>query len=129
GIHPPALDDGLSDALSTLAARSTVPVELSVDVTQRPTPAIETIAYFCAAELLTNVIKHSGARRAVLRVAQEDGLLRLRVTDDGRGGATLGAESGLTGLRQRVRTVDGRLDVSSPSGGPTAVTVELPLHA
>ncbi|WP_406427007.1 sensor histidine kinase [Streptomyces sp. NBC_00147] len=129
GIHPPALDDGLSDALSTLAARSTVPVELSVDVTQRPTPAIETIAYFCAAELLTNVIKHSGARRTVLRVAQEDGLLRLRVTDDGRGGATLGAGSGLTGLQQRVRTVDGRLDVSSPSGGPTAVTVELPLHA
>lgn len=129
GIHPPALDDGLSDALSTLAARSTVPVELSVDVTQRPTPAIETIAYFCAAELLTNVIKHSGARRAVLRVAQEDRLLRLRVTDDGRGGATLGAGSGLTGLRQRVRTVDGRLDVSSPSGGPTSVTVELPLHA
>ncbi|MFD8777324.1 sensor histidine kinase [Streptomyces sp. NPDC059916] len=129
GIHPPALDDGLSDALSTLAARSTVPVELSVDVTQRPTPAIETIAYFCAAELLTNVIKHSGARRAVLRVAQEDGSLRLRVTDDGRGGATLGAGSGLAGLRQRVRTVDGRLDVSSPSGGPTAVTVELPLHA
>lgn len=91
--------------------------------------AIETIAYFCAAELLTNVIKHSGARRAVLRVAQEDGLLRLRVTDDGRGGATFGAGSGLTGLRQRVRTVDGRLDVSSPNGGPTAVTVELPLHA
>lgn len=104
-------------------------MELSVDVTQRPTPAIETIAYFCAAELLTNVIKHSGARRTVLRVAQEDGLLRLRVTDDGRGGATLGAGSGLTGLQQRVRTVDGRLDVSSPSGGPTAVTVELPLHA
>ncbi|MFF1255527.1 sensor histidine kinase [Streptomyces sp. NPDC058321] len=129
GIHPPALDDGLPDALSTLAARSTVPVELSVDVPQRPTPAIETIAYFCAAELLTNVIKHSGARRAVLRVAQEDGLLRLRVTDDGRGGATFGAGSGLTGLRQRVRTVDGRLDVSSPNGGPTAVTVELPLHA
>jgi signal transduction histidine kinase len=56
-------------------------------------------------------------------------LLRLRVADDGRGGATLGAGSGLTGLQQRVRTVDGRLDVSSPSGGPTAVTVELPLHA
>lgn len=129
GIHPPALDDGLPDALSTLAARSSVPVELSVDVPRRPTPAIETIAYFCAAELLTNVIKHSGARRAVLWVAQEDGVLRLRVTDDGRGGAALGAGSGLTGLQQRVRTVDGRLDVSSPSGGPTAVTVELPLHA
>ncbi|MFF4359221.1 sensor histidine kinase [Streptomyces sp. NPDC001604] len=129
GIHPPVLDDGLPDALATLAARSTVPVELAVDVPQRPTPAIETIAYFCAAELLTNVIKHSGARRAVLRVSQEEGLLRLCVTDDGRGGAEPGAGSGLTGLLQRVRTVDGTLHVSSPEGGPTAVTVALPLHA
>jgi signal transduction histidine kinase len=129
GIHPPVLDDGLPDALATLAARSTVPVELAVDVPERPTPAIETIAYFCAAELLTNVIKHSGARRAVLRLTEEEGLLRLRVTDDGCGGATPGAGSGLTGLTQRVRTVDGTLDVSSPRGGPTAVTVSLPLHA
>ncbi|MEU0602733.1 sensor domain-containing protein [Streptomyces sp. NPDC006393] len=129
GIHPPALDDGLPNALATLAARSTVPVELEVDVPVRPTPAIETIAYFCAAELVTNVIKHSGARRAVLRAELEDGLLRLRVTDDGHGGATPGAGSGLTGLMQRVRTVDGRLDITSPAGGPTAVTVELPPHA
>ncbi|NUP37260.1 MAG: sensor histidine kinase [Streptomyces sp.] len=129
GIHPPVLDDGLPDALATLAARSTVPVELAVDVPHRPTPAIETIAYFCAAELLTNVIKHSGARRAALRVIQEKGLLRLCVTDDGRGGAAPGAGSGLTGLLQRVRTVDGTLHVSSPDGGPTAVTVVLPLHA
>ncbi|WP_406440705.1 sensor domain-containing protein [Streptomyces sp. NBC_01613] len=129
GIHPPVLDDGLPDALATLAARSTVPVELAVDIPERPTPAIETIAYFCAAELITNVIKHSGARRAILRVTQEEGLLCLRVTDDGRGGATLGAGSGLTGLTQRVRTVDGTLDITSPQGGPTAVTVALPLHA
>ncbi|MGY6019502.1 sensor histidine kinase [Streptomyces spinosirectus] len=129
GLHPPVLDDGLPDALATLAARSTVPVELAVDVPERPTPAIETIAYFCAAELLTNVIKHSGAGRAVLRVNQEDGLLRLRMTDDGHGGAVLGAGSGLTGLEQRARTVDGILDISSPEGGPTAVTVSLPLHA
>jgi signal transduction histidine kinase len=129
GIHPPALDDGLPGALATLAARSTVPVALAVEVPERPTPAIETIAYFCAAELLTNVIKHSGARRAVLSVTQRDGALRLSVTDDGRGGAETGAGSGLTGLTQRVRTVDGTLDVSSPAGGPTAVTVSLPLHA
>ncbi|GAA2488022.1 sensor histidine kinase [Streptomyces longisporus] len=129
GIHPPVLDDGLPDALTTLAARSTVPVELAVDVPRRPTPAIEAIAYFCAAELLTNVIKHSGARRAVLRVTQDKGLLRLCVTDDGRGGAAPGAGSGLTGLLQRVRTVDGTMHVSSPEGGPTAVTVVLPLHA
>ncbi|MGW3118149.1 sensor histidine kinase [Streptomyces sp. NPDC001107] len=129
GIHPPVLDDGLPDALTTLAARSTVPVELAVDIPERPTPAIETIAYFCAAELLTNVIKHSGARRAVLRVTQESGLLRLCVTDDGCGGAAPAASSGLTGLLQRVRTVDGTLHISSPEGGPTAVTVALPLHA
>ncbi|MFE0171242.1 sensor histidine kinase [Streptomyces sp. NPDC059002] len=129
GIHPPALDDGLPDALATLAARSTVPVELSADVPVRPTPAIETIAYFCAAELLTNVIKHSGAQRATICVLQWDELLLLQVGDDGRGGAVLGAGSGLTGLAQRVRTVDGRIDVHSPEGGPTEVTVELPLHA
>ncbi|MET8685353.1 sensor domain-containing protein [Streptomyces sp. NPDC004732] len=129
GIHPPALDDGLPNALTTLTARSTVPVRLSADVPVRPTPAIETIAYFCAAELLTNVIKHSGARQAAIGVTQRDGLLRLQVTDDGRGGAEMGAGSGLTGLAQRVRTVDGRIGIHSPEGGPTTVTVQLPLRA
>ncbi|NGO12041.1 sensor histidine kinase [Streptomyces sp. HC44] len=129
GMHPPVLDEGLPTALETLAARSTVPVELTVHVPERPTPAIETIAYFCAAELLTNVIKHSGATRAVLTVTQEAGALTLRVTDDGKGGAELGAGSGLTGLMQRVRTVDGSLDVSSPRGGPTSVAIRLPPHA
>ena len=130
GLHPAALDDGLADALATLTSRSSVPVELAVDVSARPSPAIETIAYFCAAELVTNVIKHSGARRAALTVTQpEGGPLRLRVIDDGHGGARLGRGSGLTGLAQRVRTVDGSLEVVSPAGGPTAVTVTLPLHA
>jgi signal transduction histidine kinase len=129
GIHPPVLDGGLADALATLAARSAVPVEVSVDVPVRPTAAIETIAYFCAAELLANVSKHSGARRATVRAAQRDGLLRLRVGDDGSGGARLVAGGGLAGLAQRVRTVDGSLAIASPAGGPTVVTVELPLHA
>jgi signal transduction histidine kinase len=129
GIHPPVLDGGLADALETLAARSAVAVDLRVDVPVRPTAAIETIAYFCAAELLANVIKHSGAKRATLEAAQRDGVLRLRVSDDGAGGARLGAGSGLDGLAQRVRTVDGSLAISSPQGGPTVVTVELPLHA
>jgi signal transduction histidine kinase len=133
GIHPPVLDEGLPDALASLSERSPVPVELSVDLPQspsrRPTPAIETIAYFCAAELLTNVIKHSGAGHAVLRAEQRDDRLRLRVTDDGCGGATLGTGTGLPGLAQRVRTVDGSLRISSPPGGPTAVEIELPLHA
>ncbi|MGW7084515.1 sensor histidine kinase [Streptomyces sp. NPDC054871] len=129
GIHPPVLDDGLPDALATLTARSSIPVDLATDIPERPTPAIETIAYFCAAELLANVIKHSAARRAAITVAQLDGRLLLQVGDDGHGGADAAGGSGLTGLMQRVRTVDGRIDVSSPDGGPTTVTVELPLHA
>jgi signal transduction histidine kinase len=128
GIHPPVLDSGLDAALATLASRSAVPVELVVHVPERPSPAIETIAYFCAAELLTNVAKHSGARHAVLEAVQVPGLLRVRVSDDGSGGARLEPGSGLAGLAERLRTVDGRLDIRSPRGGPTAVTVEMPSH-
>ncbi|GAA2849215.1 histidine kinase [Actinoplanes cyaneus] len=124
GIHPPILDSGLDAALATLAARSPVAVDLTVTIARRPSPAVETIAYFCIAELLTNVAKHSGAPRAVVGVEQNDGRLRLRVADQGRGGAQ--ARGGLAGLTDRVRTVDGRLDIDSPVGGPTVVTVELP---
>jgi signal transduction histidine kinase len=129
GIHPPALDRGLDAALATLAARSMVPVDLVVDVPRRPSPAIETIAYFCTAELLTNVAKHSTAPRATVEVVHVPGLLRVRVTDEGRGGARPVPGSGLAGLGERVRTVDGRLDISSPRGGPTVVTIELPSQA
>ena len=129
GIHPSVLDHGLGTALSTLAARSNVPVELVVDLPERPSAAIEAIAYFCAAELLSNVGKHSGARHATLEAVRVPGLLRVRVSDDGTGGARLEKRGGLAGLADRVRTVDGRLQVSSPSGGPTVVTVELPYHA
>ena len=129
GIHPPVLDHGLGTALTTLAARSDVPVELAIDLPERPSAAIETIAYFCAAELLTNVTKHSGARHATLEAAHVPGLLRVRVSDDGRGGAHVEVRGGLAGLAERIKTVDGRLQLSSPPGGPTAVTVELPSHA
>jgi signal transduction histidine kinase len=129
GIHPPELDHGLGTALTTLAARSDVPVELVVDLPERPAGAIETIAYFCTAELLTNVAKHSGARHATLEAVYAGGLLRVRVGDDGSGGARLEARGGLAGLAERIGTVDGRLQISSPSGGPTVVTVELPSHA
>jgi signal transduction histidine kinase len=129
GIHPPALDHGLDTALETLAARSGVPVETAIDLGKRPTAAIESIAYFCAAELLANVAKHSGATRARIVVSHSDGRLLLYVSDDGHGGAAPSPGSGLSGLLDRVRTVDGRLDVDSPSGGPTVVTVELPSHA
>jgi signal transduction histidine kinase len=129
GIHPPVLDNGLADALATLANRSAVPVELVTDIPERPSAAIETIAYFSAAELLTNVAKHSGARHATLEAVHVPGLLRIRVTDDGAGGARPVPNGGLRGLAERVRTVDGRIEVSSPQGGPTTVTVELPSHA
>ncbi|HEY6314261.1 MAG TPA: sensor domain-containing protein [Streptosporangiaceae bacterium] len=126
GIHPPVLDTGLDAALATLAARSTVPVDLIVDVPQRPPPAIETIAYYCTAELLANVAKHSRARHAAIEAVQLPGLLRLRITDDGTGDARLNDGGGLAGLASRVRTVDGRLEISSPHGGPTVVTIEMP---
>ncbi len=129
GIHPPVLDNGLADALATLANRSAVPVELVTDIPERPSAAIETIAYFSAAELLTNVARHSGARHATLEAVHVPGLLRVRVTDDGAGGARPVDGGGLRGLAERVRTVDGRIEVSSPLGGPTAVTVELPSRA
>ncbi|MFD4553028.1 sensor histidine kinase [Streptomyces sp. NPDC058469] len=126
GIHPPVLDEGLHAALTTLAADSALPVTLTTDIGTRPTPAVETIAYFCAAELLANATKHARATSAAVDVTARDGLLRLRVTDDGQGGAMIGAGSGLTGLLARVRTVDGTLTCDSPHGGPTVVTVELP---
>jgi signal transduction histidine kinase len=129
GIHPPALDVGLDAALATLVARSAVPATLHVDVPSRPTTAIETIAYFTAAELLANVATHSRARHASIEVTTGDDRLCLRVTDDGIGGARPGGGSGLTGLADRVRGVDGHLRVVSPAGGPTVVTVDLPLHA
>jgi signal transduction histidine kinase len=128
GIHPPALDNGLEPALRTLAARGAVPVDLRFELTGRPAPAIETMAYFTAAELLTNVAKHSRARRACVKLTRpRDGRLRLTVHDDGIGGAHPGG--GLRGLADRIHTVDGTLDIASPPGGPTTVTVELPDHA
>jgi signal transduction histidine kinase len=129
GIHPPVLDEGLGAALATLATRTALPVELIVDLPDRPCDAIETIAYFCVAELLTNVAKHSGARQATVEAMRQPGLVRLRVSDDGAGGARIEVGGGLAGLAERVTAVDGRLQLQSPTGGPTVVTVHLPSHA
>ena len=133
GIHPPALDTGLENALATLAARSTVPTEVHVSVNTRPSPAIEAICYFCAAELLANVAQHADASRATLSCAQHGPWLRIVVRDDGHGGATVNrigsSSSGLAGLADRVGVVDGHLTIASPSGGPTVVTVDLPTLA
>jgi signal transduction histidine kinase len=133
GIHPPALDIGLEGALSTLAARSMVPSDVTVVLADRPTPAIETIAYFCVAELMANVVQHAHASRASISCAQQGEWLRIVVRDDGRGGAQPAlvgsSSSGLTGLTDRVHAVDGHLHITSPAGGPTVVTIDLPLHA
>jgi signal transduction histidine kinase len=127
GIHPPALDNGLPDALTTLAARSAVPTTLQIDLPDRPSPAIETIVYFCTAELLTNAAKHSGAHHASVDVRQVDGRVFVRVGDDGAGGAMLSRGGGLSGLADRISTVDGTMDVASPDGGPTLVTITIPV--
>ncbi|MEU7133382.1 sensor domain-containing protein [Streptomyces sp. NPDC046261] len=126
GIHPVALDGGLGEALPGLTTTSPVPVTVRLELRERPDQAVERAVYFCAAELLTNVAKHSGARSAELTASAADGRVRLMVRDDGRGGAALGVGTGLTGLAERLAAVDGVLQVDSPSGGPTVVTAELP---
>ncbi len=133
GIHPPVLEVGLAEALATLAAGSAIPVTLSTDIPARPAPAIETIAYFCVAELLANAAKHSAANKIGIRAGVTGSgagqVLRLQVSDDGLGGADPAHGSGLAGLERRAGTVDGRLVVESPPGGPTLITVELPMKA
>ncbi|MEU6115519.1 sensor domain-containing protein [Streptomyces sp. NPDC047117] len=127
GIHPAILTDrGLGPALSALAARCTVPVEVSVDLAARPAAAIEGIAYFTVSELLQNVSKHAAAGSASVDVWRTENRLMVLVSDDGRGGAHTGSGSGLAGLAERLDAVDGLLVVDSPAGGPTAVTAELP---
>jgi signal transduction histidine kinase len=126
GVHPPVLTDrGLDAALSGLAARSPVPVAVSVDVPRRPVASIEAIAYFVVAEALTNVAKHSRADAAQVRVERQGDTLGIVIRDDGIGGADL-AGQGLSGLADRVAGVDGRLSIDSPPGGGTVIRVELP---
>jgi signal transduction histidine kinase len=129
GIHPPVLDRGLTAALSALADRVPVPVDISVRTAERPSAAIEAMAYFCAAELLANMTKHSGASRVAISVRDDAGRMMMTVTDNGGGGAWLAPAGGLAGLCERVQTVDGHLGIDSPPGGPTSITIELPGHA
>jgi signal transduction histidine kinase len=126
GIHPPILTDrGLGPAIEALAARSPIPVSVSVEIGDRPWPAVETAAYFVVAESLANAIKHAEATRIDVRVSRVGKVLVAEVADDGRGGADA-AGNGLIGLDQRVRALDGRLRIASPAGGPTTVRAELP---
>jgi signal transduction histidine kinase len=127
GIHPAVLTDrGLDAALSSLAARCTVPVSVTVDLPGRPVPAIEGIAYFTVSELLQNISKHSGASRATADVWRSGDRLMIHVIDNGRGGASLAGGSGLAGLAERLDAVEGVLAVDSPAGGPTTIAAELP---
>jgi signal transduction histidine kinase len=128
GIAPPILvDRGLRAALTALAALSTVPVELdAAPLHRRLDAAVETAAYFVIAEALTNVAKHSHARRCAIGLRHREGTLRVWVTDDGVGGAALDKGHGLRGLDDRLHAAGGRLRVASPPGGPTTITAELP---
>ncbi|WP_414945075.1 sensor histidine kinase [Amycolatopsis sp. cmx-11-32] len=127
GIHPAALDAGLDVALSTLAAGSDIDARITVDLPNRPSPSIETIAYFTVAELLTNAAKHTSAAIEVDVGIFGDGL-RLMVRDGGGGGARLERGGGLAGIAERLATVDGGLDIDSPPGGPTVISAEIPLR-
>lgn len=127
GIHPAVLSDrGLDAAISALADRCPVPVEVDVELDRRPPEVVETTAYFVVAEALANVAKHSGASEAQVSVwrAPED-VLVVEIVDDGKGGADPEAGTGLAGLADRLAALDGRLFVESPAGGPTRVGAEL----
>lgn len=127
GMHPSVMEDrGLEAALSSVVARVPVPVRLEVDVAERPSPAVESAAYFVVAEALTNVTRHSGATRATATIARRGDRLAIEVTDDGVGGADPDLGTGLRGLEERVHGLSGWVQVLSPEGGPTTVLVELP---
>ncbi len=128
GIHPAVLTDrGLDAAVSALAARSPIPVDVNIALATRPPATVESAAYFVIAEALTNAAKHSGASLVRVDVRVVDDRLRVEVSDDGRGGADVEHGGGLAGLAGRLAAVEGRLRVASPLGGPTTVLAELPL--
>ncbi len=125
GIHPPVLAErGLGDAVRALALDSTLDAEITADLPGRLVVPVESAAYFAVSEALTNVAKHSGAHQVWVDMRYENGMLHISVTDNGRGGATLG--SGLRGIEHRLAAFDGALALSSPPGGPTIVTMEVP---
>jgi signal transduction histidine kinase len=128
GIHPAVLTDrGLDAAVSALAARSPIPVEVNISLPVRPPATIESAAYFVIAEALTNAAKHSGASAVRVDGRVVDGVIQIEVRDDGVGGADVEHGGGLAGLASRLVAIEGRLRVASPVGGPTTVLAELPL--
>ncbi|GII91255.1 sensor histidine kinase [Sinosporangium siamense] len=127
GIYPAILTDrGLDAALSALAARSAIHVDVSVDLGERPPAAVESIAYFTVAESLANITKHSAATEASIRVSRELDRVVVEVFDNGLGGAVTTPGGGLAGLADRAATIDGILSIDSPAGGPTLLRAVLP---
>jgi len=128
GLHPAALaEGGLRPALKTLARRSAVPVRLDVGVGGRLPEPVELAAYYVVAEALTNAAKHAGAGVVDVQVVADAAMLRVRVRDDGRGGADLTRGTGLVGLTDRVEALGGRFRLHSPPGAGTTVQAALPL--
>ena len=127
GIHPPVLADrGLADAIQALALDSPMRIHVVSDLRGRPSAPIESAAYFAVSELLANVSKHAEARETWIDIRHTDGMLRIGVTDNGHGGADPSLGSGLRGIERRLASFDGVMAISSPPGGPTAVTMEIP---
>jgi signal transduction histidine kinase len=126
-IYPPILSDrGLDGAIGALVAAAPVPVTAEVEPGGRLPPAVEAAAYFVIAEALANIAKHARASHAWVRVHRQDDTLHVTVRDDGRGGADEHGGTGLAGIQRRVAASDGTYRLSSPPGGPTELTVELP---
>jgi signal transduction histidine kinase len=129
GIHPAILSSGgIGTALKTLARRSAIPVELAVNANQRLAEPVEVAAYYIVSEALTNAAKHAHASVVHVNLDVQDAILRLWVCDDGVGGADPGQGSGLTGLQDRVEALSGTIEISSPTGDGTSLTVTIPIH-
>ncbi len=131
GIYPAVLGDrGLDAALSSLAAKCPIPVDVRVRIDPRPPAAVESTAYFIVGECLTNIAKHATATEAVVNAWREDrpsgDQVIVEITDNGSGGASMRAGGGLAGLADRAATIDGVMTVVSPIGGPTVIRADLP---
>jgi signal transduction histidine kinase len=127
GINPPVLvERGLVDAVRALALDAPVEVTVRGTLPSRPERPVESAIYFAVAELLANVAKHAHATQVTVELGHADRSLIASVTDDGTGGASASAGSGLAGIERRARAFGGRLEIDSPAGGPTRITVAVP---
>lgn len=130
GIAPPVLADrGLAEAIREIAFRSTTPITLDIELTTEPPLHIATAGYYVVSEALANLNKHAQATAASVAVRSEPGLLRIRVSDNGRGGAAIAKGHGLAGLAERLHGVGGELIVHSPEGGPSHIEAVLPCES